>query len=83
MCSSDLLPAGARIENVYADLSRDPADYGISSSGVENGDYSCTLTGVTLTFARVSDTVFSLTYQATAAGGDTYRVVLRFAVAYL
>lgn len=77
------LPAGIAVESVYADLSTSPADYGISTTGIRNGDYSCTLTGVTLTFARVSDTVFSLTYQATVSGEGTYQMVLHFAVAYL
>ena len=77
------LPAGVEIENVYADLSASPADYGISATGITNGDYNCTLTGVTLAFARVSDTVFSLTYTATASGGGRYQMVLRFTVTYL
>ena len=77
------LPAGVEIENVYGDLSVSPADYGISATGITNGDYNCTLTGVTLAFARVSDTVFSLTYTATASGGGRYQMVLRFTVTYL
>ena len=68
---------------MYADLSVSPADYGISATGITNGDYNCTLTGVTLAFARVSDTVFSLTYTATASGGGRYQMVLRFTVTYL
>ena len=77
------LPAGVDIEKIYADLSVRPADYGISATGITNGDYNCTLTSVSLAFARVSDTVFSLTYTATATGGSQYRMVLRFMVTYI
>ena len=77
------LPSGVDIGSVYAGFSTSPGDYGISTTSITNGDYSCTLTGVTLAFARVSDTVFSLTYTATVSGGGSYRMVLRFQVAYL
>lgn len=73
------LPAGVTVENLLDSFSTTPAHYGLGLTA-KNATYSCSLSSVTLSFAKVNETTFSMTYTARVSGGATYTVTLKYSV---
>lgn len=72
------LPAGVDLSTVLSELSTSASDYGLGTSAA-NTAYSCTVSGVTISYRVVDDTTFALVYTATA-NAQTYQIVLKFSV---
>ena len=73
------LPAGVTVENLLDSFSTTPSHYGLGLTA-KNATYSCSLSSVTLSFAKVNETTFSMTYTARVSGGATYTVTLKYSV---
>ena len=73
------LPAGVTVENLLDSFSTTPSDYGLGLTA-KNTTYSCSLSSVALSFAKVNEMTFSMTYTARVSGGATYTVTLKYPV---